>query len=106
MSCAGRIRSWAQTRGHSGAASIEAINHATNLWRPAIVYLAEKSSIGPARPQAQACAWVLAEPICGVDFLPTVCATTGLEPPGDRVLDGASFQSQRACGPQPEGTRS
>ncbi len=31
------------------------------------------------------------EPICGVDFLPTVCAITGIEPPRDRVLDGASF---------------
>ena len=31
------------------------------------------------------------EPICGVDFLPTVCAIAGLEPPQDRALDGASF---------------
>lgn len=31
------------------------------------------------------------EPICGVDFLPTVCAITGIEPPRDRVLDGASI---------------
>lgn len=31
------------------------------------------------------------EPICGVDFLPTVCALTGLTPPQDRALDGASF---------------
>ena len=31
------------------------------------------------------------EPISGVDFLPTVCAITGTEPPRDRVLDGASF---------------
>lgn len=31
------------------------------------------------------------EPICGVDFLPTVCAITGLEPPRDRTLDGASI---------------
>jgi arylsulfatase A len=30
------------------------------------------------------------EPICGVDFLPTVCAITGIEPPRDRALDGAS----------------
>jgi arylsulfatase A len=31
------------------------------------------------------------EPICGVDFLPTVCAITGIEPPKDRTLDGVSF---------------
>jgi arylsulfatase A len=31
------------------------------------------------------------EPVCGVDFLPTVCAVAGIQPPGDRVLDGASF---------------
>lgn len=31
------------------------------------------------------------EPVCGVDFLPTVCAITGIEPPRDRTLDGASF---------------
>lgn len=31
------------------------------------------------------------EPVCGVDFLPTVCAIAGIEPPRDRVLDGASF---------------
>lgn len=31
------------------------------------------------------------EPICGVDFLPTVCAITGIEPPRDRVLDGTSI---------------
>jgi arylsulfatase len=31
------------------------------------------------------------EPVSGVDFLPTVCAITGIEPPRDRVLDGASF---------------
>jgi arylsulfatase A len=31
------------------------------------------------------------EPVCGVDFLPTVCAITGIEPPRDRVLDGASI---------------
>jgi arylsulfatase A len=31
------------------------------------------------------------EPICGVDFLPTVCALTGLTPPQDRTLDGTSF---------------
>jgi arylsulfatase A len=31
------------------------------------------------------------EPISGVDFLPTVCAITGVEPPRDRALDGASF---------------
>jgi len=31
------------------------------------------------------------EPVCGVDFLPTVCALAGIEPPRDRALDGASF---------------
>lgn len=31
------------------------------------------------------------EPVCGVDFLPTVCAITGIAPPSDRRLDGASF---------------
>ena len=31
------------------------------------------------------------EPVCGVDFLPTVCAVTGLQPPRDRVIDGASW---------------
>lgn len=31
------------------------------------------------------------EPVCGVDFLPTVCAITGIAPPRDRTLDGASF---------------
>jgi arylsulfatase A len=31
------------------------------------------------------------EPVSGVDFLPTVCAITRIEPPRDRKLDGASF---------------
>ena len=31
------------------------------------------------------------EPVCGVDFLPTVCAITGIAPPQDRKLDGASL---------------
>jgi arylsulfatase A len=31
------------------------------------------------------------EPICGADFLPTVCQITGIDPPRDRPLDGASF---------------
>lgn len=31
------------------------------------------------------------QPICGVDFLPTACQITGIEPPRDRPLDGASF---------------
>ena len=31
------------------------------------------------------------EPVCGVDFLPTICAATGIQPPRDRKLDGASF---------------
>ena len=28
------------------------------------------------------------EPVCGVDFLPTVCEITGLEPPRDRTISG------------------
>ena len=31
------------------------------------------------------------EPICGVDFLPTICAVAGLQVPQDRVIDGASW---------------
>ena len=31
------------------------------------------------------------EPICGVDFLPTVCDITGIDLPADRPLDGASM---------------
>jgi arylsulfatase A len=31
------------------------------------------------------------EPICGVDFLPTVCEIAGIHPPADRALDGASL---------------
>jgi arylsulfatase A len=31
------------------------------------------------------------EPVCGVDFLPTVCEIVGVEPPKDRKLDGASI---------------
>ena len=31
------------------------------------------------------------EPVCGIDFLPTLCAITGVELPRDRKLDGASF---------------
>jgi arylsulfatase A len=30
-------------------------------------------------------------PVCGVDFLPTVCAIVGIAPPADRVLDGANL---------------
>ncbi len=30
-------------------------------------------------------------PVSGVDVLPTLCAIVGIEPPADRVLDGASF---------------
>ena len=33
---------------------------------------------------------VCKEPICGVDFLPTACEIAGVDPPGDRVLDGTS----------------
>ncbi|MBK8094675.1 MAG: sulfatase [Verrucomicrobiaceae bacterium] len=31
------------------------------------------------------------EPICHTDFLPTICAITGIPAPGDRQLDGASW---------------
>lgn len=31
------------------------------------------------------------EPVCGVDFLPTVCEMVGMAVPRDRKLDGASF---------------
>jgi arylsulfatase A len=31
------------------------------------------------------------EPVCGVDFLPTVCEIMGIGPPVDHVLDGASI---------------
>jgi arylsulfatase A len=31
------------------------------------------------------------EPVCGVDFLPTVCELVGLKPPADRTIDGASI---------------
>ncbi len=31
------------------------------------------------------------EPVCGVDFLPSVCELTGIKPPSDRTLDGASI---------------
>lgn len=31
------------------------------------------------------------EPISGVDFLPTMCAVAGLQPPSDRTLDGANW---------------
>jgi arylsulfatase A len=31
------------------------------------------------------------EPVCGVDFLPTVCEITGLNIPSDRKIDGASM---------------
>ena len=30
------------------------------------------------------------EPVCGVDFLPTICAVTSVQPPADRRLDGTS----------------
>ncbi len=32
------------------------------------------------------------EPVCGVDFLPTVCEITSIQPPNDRKLDGTSFR--------------
>src|SRR5262245_15956728 len=31
------------------------------------------------------------EPVCGVDFLPTVCEITGIPVPADRKIDGASI---------------
>lgn len=34
---------------------------------------------------------VSAEPVCGVDFLPTVCELTRIAPPQDRKLDGVSI---------------
>ena len=34
---------------------------------------------------------VIDEPVCGVDFLPTICAVTGVAPPTDRPLDGVNF---------------
>jgi arylsulfatase A len=34
------------------------------------------------------------EPVCGVDFLPTVCELVGLKLPADRIIDGASIVPQ------------
>ncbi len=34
---------------------------------------------------------VMDAPVSSVDFLPTVCALTGIAPPADRVLDGANM---------------
>jgi arylsulfatase A len=31
------------------------------------------------------------EPVCGVDFLPTVCELVGVKPPTDRTIDGTSI---------------
>lgn len=42
----------------------------------------------PARAEA---GQVLDTPISAVDFLPTLCAVAGIDPPRDRVLDGTSF---------------
>lgn len=42
----------------------------------------------PGRTQAGS---VSDEPVCGVDFLPTACALAGIQPPGDRVLDGVNL---------------
>jgi arylsulfatase A len=39
------------------------------------------------------------EPVCGVDFLPTVCAVTGIALPSDRKLDGASILPVLSGGP-------
>ncbi len=38
------------------------------------------------------------EPVCGVDFLPTVCELTGVQPPADRALDGTSVAALFAGG--------
>lgn len=35
---------------------------------------------------------VIDAPVSGVDFLPTVCAITGITPPKDRALDGANMR--------------
>ena len=32
-------------------------------------------------------------PVCGTDFLPTVCDITGIDPPGDRTIDGISVRT-------------
>ncbi|MCL4201864.1 MAG: sulfatase-like hydrolase/transferase [Pirellulaceae bacterium] len=32
-----------------------------------------------------------AQPMCGVDLLPTFCALAGIDPPSDRTLDGANI---------------
>ncbi len=46
-----------------------------------------------------------AEPICGLDFLPTACALAGITPPADRALDGANllplFAGQPVVRPHP-----
>ena len=34
---------------------------------------------------------VSGEPICGVDWLPTVCEVAGIAPPSDRAIDGTSL---------------
>ncbi len=34
---------------------------------------------------------VSAEPVCGLDVLPTLCELAGVEPPRDRAIDGSSF---------------
>ena len=45
------------------------------------------------------------EPVCNLDLLPTACALAGIEPPRDRVLDGANllplFQGQPIQRPHP-----
>lgn len=42
----------------------------------------------PGRTQAGS---MSEEPVCGVDYLPTICEVTSVAPPTDRKLDGASF---------------
>lgn len=48
---------------------------------------------------------VSAEPVCGVDVLPTLCEVAGVKAPGDRTLDGASVAAAFSGGavrrPQP-----
>ena len=43
------------------------------------------------------------EPVCGVDFLPTICEITGIDPPADRPLDGASIVPNLLAGSEGDG---
>lgn len=44
------------------------------------------------------------EPVCGVDFVPTACEIAGIQPPRDRVLDGASMMPLLSDRPIPRNT--